>query len=380
MHTGHYISGGAHGVLILWVLFGGVFSSNPPEVQVADVSVISEAEYAALTQPQAAPTLGTEPAALPEPEVEETAPDTPVPDTQPDVQPEPAEPEAAEPDPTPEPVAPMPEPEVAETPPQPPAPEPTPQVDAPEMALRPTPRPAPRVAPQAVPEPEPEADIAPEVQETVERSETPDVTEAEEQQATAPEAAASEIVTEAEEPARAPTSSMRPRVRPNRPAPTQTAAAPETPSTTAPDTTAEAAPADNPPSADATASAIAGALEEALGGDSSGSAEGPPLTQGETDGFRVAVQECWLVDVGSEAANVTVTVGFDMDRSGKVVSSSLRMLNAQGGSGSAAETAFQSARRAILRCQGDGYTLPAEKFDQWKTVEMTFNPENMRIR
>ena len=51
-----------------------------------------------------------------------------------------------------------------------------------------------------------------------------------------------------------------------------------------------------------------------------------------------------------------------------------------GGSGSAAETAFQSARRAILRCQGDGYNLPPEKFDQWKRVEMTFNPESMRIR
>ena len=30
--------------------------------------------------------------------------------------------------------------------------------------------------------------------------------------------------------------------------------------------------------------------------------------------------------------------------------------------------------------QGDGYRLPPEKFDQWKSVEMTFNPESMRIR
>jgi hypothetical protein len=69
-----------------------------------------------------------------------------------------------------------------------------------------------------------------------------------------------------------------------------------------------------------------------------------------------------------------------MDRSGRVVSSSLRLLSSEGGSGTAVDTAFQAARRAILRCQGDGYTLPQEKFDQWKTVEMTFNPESMRIR
>ena len=87
-----------------------------------------------------------------------------------------------------------------------------------------------------------------------------------------------------------------------------------------------------------------------------------------------------MVDVGSQSANVTVTVAFDMEPSGRVVGSSLRMLSASGGDGAAVDTAFQSARRAILRCQGDGYNLPAEKYEQWKSVEMTFNPEGMRIR
>lgn len=379
MHTGHYISGTAHGVLILWALFGGVFRSDPPEVQVSEVSVISEAQFAAMMQPQPAPVLGAEPAALPEPDVTEPVPEPPVEETPPAPTPDPVEPEAVAPDPVPEPVAPLPEPPVAEDLPQPPAPEPVPEVEAPDVALRPIPRPAPRVAPEAVPEPAPEAEIAPEVQETVEQSETPDVTDAEEQQATAPEAAATEIVTEAEEPARAPTASIRPQTRPNRPTPpTQTAAAP--PATAEPDTAPAPTPAEPDTAADATASAIAGALEEALSGAASGTPDGPPLTTGERDGFRIAVQECWVVDVGSQAANVTVTVGFEMDRSGRVVTSSLRMLAASGGDGSAAETAFQAARRAILRCQGDGYALPAEKFDQWKTVEMTFNPESMRIR
>lgn len=148
MHTGHYISGGAHGILILWALFGGMFRSDPPELQVADVSVISEAQFAAMMQPQAAPTLGAEPTALPQPEIEEQPPEPPVSDVQPTPPPEPAEPEVVEPDPVPQPVTPTPEPEVVETLPQPPAPEPVPEVEAPEVALRPIPRPADRVAPR----------------------------------------------------------------------------------------------------------------------------------------------------------------------------------------------------------------------------------------
>ena len=53
---------------------------------------------------------------------------------------------------------------------------------------------------------------------------------------------------------------------------------------------------------------------------------------------------------------------------------------ASGGSGQAAEVAWQAARRAILRCEGAGYGLPAEKFAQWREIEMVFNPARMRQR
>jgi hypothetical protein len=94
------------------------------------------------------------------------------------------------------------------------------------------------------------------------------------------------------------------------------------------------------------------------------------------------VQDCWVVDVGSQAANVTVTLSMQMDRNGHVVASSLRLLSSSGGSGAAVETAFQAARRAVLRCDQmkGGYDLPIEKYDRWKEIEMTFNPEMMRLR
>jgi len=343
----------------MWAFFGGMFRGDPPQMEVADVSVISEAQFAAMMQPQDAVPPVSEPAALPEPAESDAASAPVVEDEQPEiVQP---------------PLPVLPEPDIAEPLPEPPAPDPVPELNAPDVAARPVPRPAPRVAPEAVPEPEPEAEVAPDVQETVEQSDAAEPTDTEEQQATAPEAATTEIVTEAENPARAPTASLRPQTRPNRPAPTPEPAPTQTAETQTPTPT----PQDDV--ADANADAIASALEEALSGSATtGATDGPPLTQGERDGFRIAVQDCWVVDVGSQSANVTVTVGFDLDRSGRV--SSLRMLSADGGTGAAVDSAFQAARRAILRCQGDGYVLPADKYEQWKSVEMTFNPESMRIR
>ncbi|ETX30216.1 hypothetical protein, partial [Roseivivax isoporae] len=272
-------------------------------------------------------------------------------------------------------------------------PAPEPQVDAPQVSDRPTPRPAPRVAPEPVPEPERDVAVAPEPEPEVapEPEPEPDVVPEPPQETAQPEAAAPEIVTEAEEPARAPDASPRPRTRPSRPAPAATPAEPETETaeaaepapeeTPAPEAaeTPQEAPAD--PVADAVADAVAEAL--ASGGTTSPDPDlpvGPPMTAGEKDALRVAVQRCWVVDVGSQAANVTVTVGMDMTQDGRVVANSIRLVSADGGSGGASETAFQAARRAILRCQGDGFPLPAEKYAQWQEIEMTFDPSGMRIR
>jgi hypothetical protein len=51
------------------------------------------------------------------------------------------------------------------------------------------------------------------------------------------------------------------------------------------------------------------------------------------------------------------------------------LLSSSGGEGEAVRTAFEEARRALLRCQGDGFPLPSEKFEQWRLVEMRFNAQ-----
>ncbi len=387
MHIGHYISGTAHVGLIGWVLFGGVFQSEPPPFEVTEVAVLSEEQFAALTQPPVPdvqpevepqqPVVPVAPDPLPEPEVQ-IDPD-PVIEPDPEVaqEPRPEVPEAPQPDPVPfvdpeppqepdvlpdVPVLVAPDPEVL--------PEPEPEV-APLASVRPKARPAPRVAPEPVAQPDPDVQVG-ELQQPAADPDVPAEDVQEQQEEQAPEAAAREIVTEAEEaddPV-APSASVRPKARP-RPQVAEVTDAP-----------AEE-PAQEPSEEPDTKAAVQAALAAALGGNAdpvTDSPSGPPLSAGERDALRVAVQDCWVVDVGSQAANVTVVVGMDMERSGRVISSTIRLVSASGGTGPAVETAFQAARRAILRCQKDGYPLPVEKFDHWKEIEMTFNPSQMRLR
>jgi hypothetical protein len=206
----------------------------------------------------------------------------------------------------------------------------------------------------------------PEVQDT---TPTPDTTAqpAPEQPATAPEASTTQIVTEADKPA-APTASPRPRARPKPPAPAPAAATPTPP-----------APTPTPPApATPDASAIDSAVADALA-DTPSAPSGPPLTSGEKDGLRIAVSACWnLGSASTDAMNTTVVVMVDMAADGKPTN--IELVSSDGPTPEATNIAYEAARRAVLRCGIHGYKLPADKYDQWSQIEMTFNPGNMRIR
>jgi len=96
--------------------------------------------------------------------------------------------------------------------------------------------------------------------------------------------------------------------------------------------------------------------------------------------FALSVVECWVIDPGTEAARITVDIAFSFNPDGTVVTNSLKMVRASAGSEDAIKTAYESARRAILRCGAKGYDLPPEKYGQWKDVEISFNPEKMRMK
>lgn len=105
------------------------------------------------------------------------------------------------------------------------------------------------------------------------------------------------------------------------------------------------------------------------------------MTVGEKDALRVSVQRCWNVgSLSTEALRVTVVVAVSVAQNGVPDAGSIRMLEFDGGSEAAARQAYEAARRSVIRCGASGFPLPAEKYDQWREMELVFNPEGMRLR
>ena len=375
----------AHGLVLGFALLGGWDQDRPSPPPTIDVTLVSASDLAAFAS--TTPVPGDAPGEIAVPEVPE--------DVVPVTAPAEAPPVAAMPEAAPEPAA-EPVPEASEPlPPQPapppteapPAPQPAPSADEPGTTLlandAPRARAADRVAPTPAPPAPPEAAPDDSVRELAAPSELPSETPPADR-ATAPEEAGDVLASEAlDEPIpdeiTAPTESETPGTQLSRsPVPP---ARPDRPVRTA---EAEPAPVPDAPREDAQSSAIddllAGLAEETPApAAASDLPVGPPLTQGEKDGLRFAVQQCWSIDPGSPAASVVITVGFSLDESGRVDQGSIRQTAADGPDGGR-EDAFARARRAILRCQGEGYDLPVEKYAQWRDIEVTFNPASMRLR
>ena len=104
-----------------------------------------------------------------------------------------------------------------------------------------------------------------------------------------------------------------------------------------------------------------------------------PITVSELDAFRAAVERCWSVAAGArEAQNLRVTIRVFLNQDGSLgrppeIVDEARM-------GRTGEEAFraaaESARRAVQRC-APYRMLPANKYDIWREVELTFDPARM---
>ena len=377
MHIGHYISGFGHFILLFWAILGDLFESNEaPPLEMVNVSVISTTEYAAIIMPDAPPNAkilvdkilnpSLESEALPEQLISEEAP---VNMTNPyRIE------KAAKPDKVPRRLNPLrtPMPQIEDKLPD----LDTPSSDRLSMLKSPNrieaPYKADRIAPMAVAPSVPDIRIDDQTREAalpVEALNSPEIPEPEQisqpKETAEPEAAVEITSKVLKDLPMAPKISLRPKARPSLASVAKTK--------------------ENYKPADTQEQSINAALKTALENNAnSGIAQktpsGPPLTASEKDGLRLTVQKCWVVDVGSQAANVIVTVSISMNSDGTVIANSLRLKNSQGGSEGAVEAAFQAARRAILRCQKKSYDLPEEKYDHWREIEFTFDPRKMRIR
>lgn len=384
MSKGLYISSGLHVGLIGWMLLGWGLASEPLDFDAIEVTMISaDAFDAALAagqpevapapqevpQPVPVPVSRPEPAVVPQPE-----PDAPTP-------PPPADVTPPQPDPVPEPLAPAPRADVTDVPPDAPvAPVATPDVDVDRSVAPPKPRPSDRIAPITVAPPEQDVAVG-EVE--VAPTAPGDAPTAPAPTPAAPEAASNEIVTEAERPAGQSTRAVVPPSRPRRVAEAPAEQADPAPATepqteTAPETVAETAPEVDPVAA-ALAAAMAASETPAQG------QQGQALTQGELGSFLGQIAACWNMAATSTDAQLTkVVLYFELTQDGRLRPGSIERRGFTGGDARAADIAYRSAERALQQCETTGgragYRLPPEKYDQWKEVELRFDPQTMRLR
>jgi len=379
MSIGTYISVTMHASMVGWLLLNGNFESTPREISVTEVSLVSAEMFdIALnnTPPEVEASIET---AVAQPPVEEIAPklsikpDAPVMDREQPVMVSPQD------DKTPPQISEQPEPLedlVVILPSQLISPTVSPtSPDVLEISLKPKPRQSNRITSKTVAPSEPEVDIGDFTRDAVSPQEMLS-SEKKPQTATAPEASTSEIITEAEKPSKlprvavlAPEQSVRPKRR----------------------SIKIKLDKEQPKQTEQTIDPLAAALNEALTGstnesESEASTESQKtvieaLAPGTIRGMQLAISPCWNLGASSSAAlSTTVVVGMELSIEGKPLASSIYLVGYEGGDDASAQRAFETAQRAINDCGAKGFELPADKYSAWKKVEITFNPERMRVR
>ena len=375
METGTKISIGLHGIVLGLVAFGGpLFDSDDSQaIQISEVSIITSADFDALIsrspipqnqepEQQAQPELETASVEAPAAEEPPQESETPVVETAP----------AADSEPDVSAISEVQQPEI--------------DVESPELSdqandsvgttlvvpdsqqsqevqdgqrepdqmalLRPKPRPAPRVDNKTAPKPPTDAETAEDVETTTapDSSATEQLDESTEK---APLESATEIVTEAEqqEDTAAPVKKRR-----------------------------CCAVAKEKARKEAEAKAIAEALAAATS-DTTPTQEapsGPPLTGSEKNALVLAVQQCWNVPVGVQnASDLVVVLAVELTLDGKLVGNP-KLIDPPGTPQGVVRQAYEAGRRALLRCAP--YAMPREKYEQWRHLEVVFNPQKMVVK
>jgi hypothetical protein len=99
----------------------------------------------------------------------------------------------------------------------------------------------------------------------------------------------------------------------------------------------------------------------------------PRMTASEVDALRARIAQCWTPPQGwTDPAEVRVVLIIALDADGSV-SATPQVVAAP--PGKYQQTAPESAVRAVRACAP--YALPAEKYEDWKTVKITFDPRAM---
>ncbi|MEO8530872.1 MAG: cell envelope integrity protein TolA, partial [Deltaproteobacteria bacterium] len=80
-----------------------------------------------------------------------------------------------------------------------------------------------------------------------------------------------------------------------------------------------------------------------------------------------------------DAKNTTVVVLVDMAPDGSATG--VTLVSSDGPTQMATQTAYDAAKRAVVRCaKNNRKPLPADDYAAWKQIEMTFDPNKMRLK
>ncbi len=106
---------------------------------------------------------------------------------------------------------------------------------------------------------------------------------------------------------------------------------------------------------------------------------GVALNSDQVDHLRRIIGPLWNVgSLSTEAMRVTVTMRVQLSEDQMVLS--VEMVEFTGGTAEAAQQAFEAAKRAFFRGASMGLGLPADQYDSWKTILITFDTSQGRIR
>lgn len=415
MRTGTALSAAGHAGVIALALFGLPWFSTreEPPVQVTDVSFVTpEAFDAAQSAAEEAERIPDAPRRRPAAQAEVLPEPTPPPLPETAAEPEPAP--APEPQPAPAEVAtlaPQFNPEAPFAAPSSEAVSLTPPPATPLPAAPPRPRPveriiaeAPMIEPEAQPEPQPEPEPAPvapvppaptgalaPVAPPRPRPAALDRPQPQPQRVAAAEPEAQPEPEEQTEPKPAAKPQPKPAEKPVEPKPAEPKPAPTLkPSPAQPKPAAAPRPAEPKPAQTTpkpagtpatqptrpTTTAATPAAPAQGGAASTSLPVGPPLTAEEKDGLALAVKSCWSMPAGlRDLTDLKITVAAELQPDGSVIPSSIRMIEPASPPDGRYQMAFRAASTALRRCSP--YKMPANKYAQWRNLELVFNPEGM---
>lgn len=103
-------------------------------------------------------------------------------------------------------------------------------------------------------------------------------------------------------------------------------------------------------------------------------AVGATLTMSEIDALRSALSRCWSPPIGyTDPAQVRVVMLISLNPDGSVAGTEV----VEAPPGQFARQAPESTIRAVRLCAP--YNLPADKYDMWRQLKITFDPRDMGL-